>query len=46
MTRTVPRAAVLIATTLGLIAAAAGPAAAGLNLGNHCEPPVRPVTTR
>jgi hypothetical protein len=46
MTRTVRRVVVLLATTLGLIAAAAGPAAAGFNLSNHCEPPIRPVPIR
>ena len=35
---TLRRIALLLATALGLVAASTAPAAAGLNLGNHCEP--------
>ena len=38
MSARIRRLLVLAATTTGLIAATAGPAAAGLNFSNHCPP--------
>ena len=36
--KTLRHTALLLATALGLVAVSIAPAAAGLNLGNHCEP--------
>jgi hypothetical protein len=43
MTATIRRILLTISVAAGLVAAAAGPAAAGINLGNHCEPLNRPA---
>lgn len=39
----VRRTLILLGITTGLVAAAAGPAAAGLALNNHCRPNPRPA---
>ncbi len=46
MIRTARRLLVLTATTLGVVAATAGPAAAGMILTNHCEPSTLPAGGR
>ena len=40
------RLIVLFTVSVGLTAATAGPAAAGVNFGNHCEPMPQPASAR
>jgi hypothetical protein len=45
MITTARRVLLLLATSIGIAAVTATPAAAGINLANHCEPLIRPADT-